>query len=169
MQDKIFFHNLRFYAYHGVFRHEEIRGQYFELDLELSCNLQKSGCTGQLSDSIDYGEVYHLVKTIVTEQRFALLEALGEHLCAQILEQFSPIQNVMLRLRKPEAPLEGGILSIDAAESIEENKGAAEPELRQELDQELRNTPWNCGLFGPGGSVGIELHRSRPLSQEPRK
>ena len=108
--DKIFFRNLRFYGYHGVFQHEKLRGQYFELDVELGCELQSAGRSGQLGNSIDYGALYQFVKMVVTEQRFSLLEELGEYLCEQILEQFTKAESIVLRLRKPEAPLENGII-----------------------------------------------------------
>ena len=139
--DKIFFQNLRFYGYHGVFRHEELRGQYFELDLELACDLRLAGHSGQTAPSIDYARIYQLVKTIVTERCFGLLEALGECLCTEILASFPKIENVMLRLRKPEAPLEGGIVADQLLDAVV--------------------PPWKPGLFGPGGGVGIELQRSR--------
>ncbi len=143
--DKIFFQNLRFYGYHGVFQHEKLRGQYFELDIELSCELESAGRSGQIESSIDYCALYQFVKMIVTERNFNLLEELGNYICEKILERFTKVENIILRLRKPEAPLENGIIS----------------------DQILAETmfcclpPWKLGYFGSGGSVGIELHRSR--------
>ncbi|WGK70141.1 dihydroneopterin aldolase [Candidatus Haliotispira prima] len=145
MADKIFFQKLRFYAYHGIFLHERLRGQYFELDLEVSCDLSPAGSSGRLEDSVDYSRLYQLVKAVVTGRCFSLLETLGSCICREILEQFGTVREVTLRLYKPEAPLEGGLI---ADELLDEEKTGA---LAQ----------WNHGLFGPGGSVGIELRRQR--------
>lgn len=142
--DKIFFDRLRFYGYHGVFAHEALRGQHFEIDLELGCDLLCAAQSDNLGESSDYGEIYALVKQIVTTRRFALLEGLGGCICEEIFARFPKIEQIVLRLRKPEAPLEGGVLADEAAASGK----AALP-------------PWNGGQFAPGGSLGIELRRTR--------
>ena len=150
--DKIFFERLRFYGHHGVFAHETLRGQHFELDLELGCDLLRAAQTDSLSESSDYGEIYALVKQIVTTRRFALLEGLGGCICEEIFARFPKIEQIFLRLRKPEAPLEGGVLA-DAA--IERGQTGL-PLL----------PPWEMGQFAPGGSLGIELRRTRSQSSQ---
>ena len=145
--DKIFFKRLRFYGYHGVFAHEIMRGQHFEIDLELGCDLLRVAQTDSLSESSDYGEIYVLIKEIVTTRRFAMLEALGGCICEEIFAHFPKIEEILLRLRKPDAPLEGGLLPDEAAK---ESKTAL--------------PDWEVGQFASGGSLGIELHRTRGQS-----
>ncbi len=169
-KDKIFFDRLRFYAYHGIFRHEELRGQHFELDLELCCDLSRAGQSGLLQDSIDYGQLYQLVKTIIRGRRFPILEQLGSCICTEILQQFPVATEVILRLRKPEAPLEGGLIpdeELGQGGGIIAKRNCAS-QLREgsstALPDKLPN--WNSGFFGPGGSVGIELRRRRESTDE---
>ena len=157
--DKIIFSNLRFWGWHGAFRHEQLRGQYFELDLELSCDLLPAGLSDRLEDGTDYGRLYDCVKAVVCERRFHLLEALGDCICREVLERFPSILAMRLRLRKPQAPLEGGILPDEYWDMPN-----ASWSVKAEPGDQSASAPipaWNSGAFGPGGSVGIEIFRRR--------
>jgi dihydroneopterin aldolase len=105
--DKIIMKNLVFYGYHGVLKEEKILGQKFYIDIELYLPLQKSGITDKVEDTVNYAEVYALVKKIVTEKRFNLMEALGEEIIQSILKKFNKVCEIRICIRKPEAPVDG--------------------------------------------------------------
>lgn len=107
--DKILIHGLKFFAFHGVYDFEAEQGQEFFLDLELFTSLRKAGDSDELTDSIDYGLLYNKILEWQAEHRFQLLEALAKHLCQRIFSHDLRITAVKLRLRKPQAPVEGSI------------------------------------------------------------
>jgi len=108
--DKILLQNMMFYGFHGVYEYEREQGQRFYVDVELKADLQKSGHTDALNDTVDYTALYSRIKEIVENHRFQLLEALGTHIAEVILAIGSGIvSEVTVRIRKPAVPIAGQI------------------------------------------------------------
>lgn len=105
--DKIILKDLGFYGYHGVFEEEKKLGQKFFIDIKLYGDFREAGKNDDLSKSVHYGEVYELVKTIVEDRSYDLLEALAENICKEVLESFDLVEKIKLRVKKPEAPVAG--------------------------------------------------------------
>ncbi|OHW62089.1 dihydroneopterin aldolase [Andreesenia angusta] len=105
--DKIIMKNLAFYGYHGAMAEENVLGQKFYFDLELLCDIENAGKTDDVLDTVHYGEVYETVKSVVEKERYNLIEALGENITSRILEKFSKVQEIVLLIKKPEAPVPG--------------------------------------------------------------
>lgn len=105
--DKIIMENMAFYGYHGVLEEEKKLGQKFFIDAHLFLSLKKAGETDDLTYSVSYAEVYESIKKIVEEERYNLLEALGERISNEILLSYSMIEKVFVRIKKPEAPVAG--------------------------------------------------------------
>ncbi len=105
--DKITMKNLGFYGYHGVLAEEKSLGQKFFIDIELYTDLKEAGMTDCLEKTVNYGEVYELVKNIVENRQYDLIEALGENIAKDILKDFILVEEVLVVVRKPEAPIAG--------------------------------------------------------------
>lgn len=105
-RDAIHLRGLRFYAYHGVMNEENVLGQQFIVDVDLYKNLEKAGSSDQVGDTINYAEVYQLIKRIVIGERFQLLERLAEEIASQILQSFS-CEAIRVEVHKPQAPIPG--------------------------------------------------------------
>jgi dihydroneopterin aldolase len=105
--DKIIMENMRFYGYHGVIEEEKLLGQHFFVDAELYLPLRKAGASDDLNDTVNYAAVYDRIRDIVTGERYNLLEALAERICAEVLKGHPMIEKIVLRIRKPEAPIHG--------------------------------------------------------------
>lgn len=105
--DKIIMKNLAFYGYHGAMSEENILGQKFFIDLILHANLKDAGESDSVSDTIHYGEAYLVVKDIVENQRFMLIEKLAQEICETLLKKFAKIIEVEISVKKPEAPVPG--------------------------------------------------------------
>ncbi|SHG96566.1 dihydroneopterin aldolase [Tepidibacter thalassicus] len=103
--DKIILNNLGFYGYHGVFKEENVLGQKFFIDIELYLDLKKAGQTDDVSKSVSYADVYELVKNICENKRYNLLEALAENISKEIFSSFVLVEEIMVRVKKPEAPV----------------------------------------------------------------
>lgn len=105
--DKIVMKSLAFFGYHGVMEEEEKLGQKFFIDIELYTDLNKAGQSDKVDDTVHYGEVYCVVKDIVENKRFKLIEALADNIAESILNDFTPVQGINVVVRKPEAPVPG--------------------------------------------------------------
>lgn len=105
--DKIIMKNLAFFGYHGVLKEENVLGQKFFVDIDLYTDLKRAGISDEVTDTVHYGEVYNMVKDIVENKRFKLLEALAENIAATVLDSFSLVNEISVKIRKPEAPVNG--------------------------------------------------------------
>jgi len=112
MKDHIRLVGLTFYGYHGVTTAEKETGRVFEVDCELEVDLAEAGQSDKLTDTVDYGEVYNLIKQTVEGTAFSLIEALASELASIILDKF-PVYRVTLHVRKLHPPLAGYVKYIE--------------------------------------------------------
>lgn len=105
--DKIIMQHMGFYGFHGVLEEEKTIGQKFFVDLEMSVDLSEAGKSDQVDHTVSYADVYDDVKYFVESARYNLIEALGENICNMILAKYSQVHEVMVRIKKPEAPVRG--------------------------------------------------------------
>lgn len=99
--------NMEFYGCHGVFKEEKKLGQKFFIDAVLYLPLKKAGQTDNIGFTTDYGSVYEVIKKIVTKEHFTLLEGLAEQICREIFALCPLVEKILLRIKKPEAPVAG--------------------------------------------------------------
>lgn len=112
--DRIIMRGLEFYGYHGVLPEEHRLGQRFLVDVELQVELQAAGRADDLRLTIDYGEVYRQIKSVVEGPPLSLIEAVAERIAATLLG-WPPVSSVVVRVHKPGAPIPGpfGMISVE--------------------------------------------------------
>ena len=104
--DKIVARGLSFYGCHGVLPQEKTEPQQFIIDLELWLDLLPAAINDDINLTVDYGQLYHLVKRMVENEKYNLIETLAENITRQILEEY-PIKAVEIAVYKPQAPVKG--------------------------------------------------------------
>ena len=85
--DKIEIRDLEIFANHGVFPEETALGQKFVVSAVMYTETRPAGLTDDLSASINYGEVSHMITKFTKEHTYKLLEALAENLCQMLLQE----------------------------------------------------------------------------------
>lgn len=110
--DKIILNGCRFYGFHGAFKEEQVLGQIFVVDCQLSLDLQKVSVTDNLEDTVHYGMVFDCIKNQVENHKYALIERLAGAIMADLFEQFPPIQAIRLRITKENPPIAGHYKSV---------------------------------------------------------
>ncbi|MGM9986981.1 MAG: dihydroneopterin aldolase [Bacillaceae bacterium] len=110
--DRIYVNEMLFYGYHGVFPEENKLGQRFIVDIVASLSLRKAGESDDLNHSVNYGELYQLSQKIVEGKPVQLIETLGERIAAQILEDYPAIEEVTVKITKPDPPIPGYYRSV---------------------------------------------------------
>jgi dihydroneopterin aldolase len=93
-----------FYGYHGVFPEENKLGQQFYVDVELELPLKLAGSTDELEHTVNYAEVYYAVQSIVEGKSFRLIEALAENIASTLLQTYTSINEIKVRVIKPHPP-----------------------------------------------------------------
>lgn len=109
---KLTLNNMIFYGYHGVYGEERKLGQLIAVDVEMVSDLSKAGLQDDLRLTVNYVEVYDLVKAIVEKEQFKLIEGIAFAILTQLTKEYQ-LKRIVVRVRKPHPPI-GGLM--DAAE-----------------------------------------------------
>lgn len=149
--DKICIDELKIFAYHGVFEHENINGQNFFVNAVLYVDTEKAGMTDDLAVSVDYGSVCQLINRVMTENTSKLIETAAQNVAEAILLEYELVDSVDIEVRKPEAPIdmEFGAVSVkihrgwhDVLVAVGSNMGERQEYIEKGL-AELENSRYN--------------------------
>lgn len=105
--DKIILNNMRFRSFSGVLESEKKEGQLFVVTLTLEIPFIKGCRTDDLHDTVDYSRVFSMVKALIEENSFDLIEYMAEKVIALVLRNFSDVEAVTAEISKPTAPIDG--------------------------------------------------------------
>ena len=98
--------NMKFYAYHGCFEEERVIGTSFSVSIWLETDTQKAEITDEVSDTVDYSQVYALIKEQMSIPSH-LLEHVGRRIINAVKEKFKEITEVKLKISKLNPPVGG--------------------------------------------------------------
>ena len=118
--DKLRLSGLSFFGHHGVLQAERKLGQRIELDVELHGDFTNCVSHDSLGEALDYTKVYDVVKEVVEQRSFKLLEALAGAVATELLGKFT-VQKVIVRVRKPNVPFSASLSNVEV--EIERNRG----------------------------------------------
>ena len=127
MTDTVFLERMQFYGYHGHNPEERTLGQRFEVDVALETSTIAAGLSDDLADTVNYSAVFKACRQIVEGEPKKLIEALAETIAQQLLATEPRASAVCVTIRKPQAPLKGGIFGA-AGVSIRREREAIERE-----------------------------------------
>ena len=106
MSDRILVRGLRLWAHVGVLDHERQLGQWFELDLELCCDLATAADGDDLSATLDYSRAIMALQQQARTIRCLTLEHWSDRILFLLEELYGPVP-ISLELRKCQAPVPG--------------------------------------------------------------
>ncbi len=84
-----------------------MRGGGVGSDRVLELDTSEGGHTDGYSRTVWYGSVDQSVRDIAENQRFKLIEALGEAIAERVLDDYPLLDAVEIEIRKPSAPVAG--------------------------------------------------------------
>jgi len=113
--DRLSLLGMRFEARHGVLDWEKETPQPFEVDVVLHADLESAAQRDNLAATADYAALNGLVRDIVTERSFDLIEALAGAITRAVLVATDPtvVGAVEVRVRKPKAPIDGAFDTVE--------------------------------------------------------
>jgi dihydroneopterin aldolase len=103
---KIELKNLAFFARHGVLEEEARLGQRFKVDVLLSLVDGLEFAEDSPEQTVNYVEVYAVVKEVFEGFRFNLIERCAEVVATEILERFEKAVEVTVKVKKPAVPVD---------------------------------------------------------------
>ena len=113
MSDYIRLQGMEFYGYHGALAAEKELGQRFIVDLALLMDLKAAGVSDDLGKTINYAEVYEVVKEVVTGPSYDLIEAVAEEIADRLLKEYQPLESIVVVIKKPEVPIAGVLKNVE--------------------------------------------------------
>ena len=115
--DRLSLLGMRFEGRHGVLPEEKVRPQPFEVDLVLHADLSPAAESDRLDATVDYASLFALVRSIVEDRSFDLIEALAGAIARAALGATDPalVDRIEVRVRKPKAPIDGTFDTVEVA------------------------------------------------------
>lgn len=111
---RIMMKGMIFHGYTGVLPEEKTLGQRFVLDVTMEMDDNKASYTDCLEDSVSYADVFELIRGIMSDRRFNLIERLAGYIADAIIENWQLIRSVEVCVSKPQAPINGSFDTMQA-------------------------------------------------------
>ncbi len=119
-QSIICLHEVKFYAHHGVSEQEQLVGNHFKINLELTIDISAALDSDNVSDTVSYADVYEVLK-----EQMSIPSKLLEHVSGRIQKAlytaFPKVQGIMLELIKCTPPM--GADTLGASVKIKSTRG----------------------------------------------
>lgn len=105
-QDRLLLEGMEFFGYHGDIEAERSLGGRYSVDVALSADLRAAGRSDSIDDTIDYVRCFQVVRDIVENRQYRLLEALAEAIAQALLGEHARARRVQVRVAK-QPPVRG--------------------------------------------------------------
>ncbi|MCL1827783.1 MAG: dihydroneopterin aldolase [Candidatus Cloacimonetes bacterium] len=109
---KIHLNNMLFYGFHGVFPEERKLGQKFNVSMTIYTDDAFDTEIKELKDTADYTAIYAVIKNIMENRQFHLLEDCANTIITDILNDFSLVIGVKVIIEKPGVPMQANLSSV---------------------------------------------------------
>jgi dihydroneopterin aldolase len=106
-RDLLVLEGMSFYGYHGETEAERTLGNRFYVDLEIRMDLSRAGDSDDIADTLDYAHTFTLVREVVEDQQYSLIETVAARVAARILAE-PGVESVRVRVGK-QPPIPGAI------------------------------------------------------------
>lgn len=108
---KIQVNNIKLYAYHGCLEEEAKIGSEYRVDLEVRADLTKSSISDELSDTVDYVHLNHIVKEEMAI-RSKLLEEVARRILDRMMDELVMIKRATVSVAKINPPIGGNVEEV---------------------------------------------------------
>jgi len=110
---KVHLKELVFYGYHGTAPEERTLGQRFVVNFTFETAQKHDQEISHLSDTVDYTKVFEIIRHIIEEHTFHLLENCANMILDEVFEKFDAIMMANVKIKKPSVPIKA---TLDAVE-----------------------------------------------------
>ena len=111
MKGVISINNIRLYAYHGCLEEEAKIGGNYVIDLIIHADYSDASKNDDLSQTVDYCEVFEIVKQEM-KIKSKLIEHASQRIASALKAKISKIEKVEVKLTKIAPPVNGDLGSV---------------------------------------------------------
>jgi len=108
---KIQVNNIKLYAYHGCLEEEAKIGSWYKVAIEVEADLSISSLTDELSDTVDYVHLNHIVKEEMAI-RAKLLEEVANRILNRMFLELQMIDKATVSVAKINPPIGGNVQEV---------------------------------------------------------
>lgn len=105
---KLELENMIFYSRHGCFHEEQLLGNKFIVDFSAESDISKAAESDDLNDSVDYQEIYKVIKEEMAIPS-KLLENVAGRIINRIKDEFPSLSSGVISIKKTAPPIGGEI------------------------------------------------------------
>ena len=98
--------NMEFYAFHGCFSEESEIGTRFRVNLRYEVDTSRAQMSDNIEDTVSYLDVYQTVKRQMMQPSH-LLEHVADRIVSAVLDEYTPVESVCVKISKLNPPLGG--------------------------------------------------------------
>ncbi|MBN2461595.1 MAG: dihydroneopterin aldolase [Candidatus Cloacimonetes bacterium] len=110
---KINLHEMVFYGHHGVHPEERKLGQRFIVNFSYETDPVHDREIKHFDDTVDYTQVFDIIKGVIENREFYLLESCTNAILDTIMTTFPKIIRAVIRIKKPSVPIKGSLDSVE--------------------------------------------------------
>jgi 7,8-dihydroneopterin aldolase/epimerase/oxygenase len=110
---KIKLNRMVFYGHHGVHPEERKLGQRFVVDFCFETDSKHDETIEHIEDTIDYTQVFDIIKDVLENKEFMLLENCGNTILSTVMSSFPRIEYCTVNIQKPSVPIKGSLESVE--------------------------------------------------------
>lgn len=95
---------IKLHAYHGVLPQEQLTGNDYIIDTKIGYDISQAMVTDDVKDTLNYAEVYDIIQEEM-RQNSRLIEHVAGRIANRLLNKYSYITTIMLRITKCNPPM----------------------------------------------------------------
>ena len=108
---KIHLESIQLYAYHGCLHEESLIGSNYSVDVMMVTDFTLAANTDDLSQTIDYCEVFNIVKEEMAI-RANLLENVAARIVKRLKNELKDLYKVTITITKLNPPMNGNVKGV---------------------------------------------------------
>jgi 7,8-dihydroneopterin aldolase/epimerase/oxygenase len=126
---------MKFYAFHGYYRQEQLIGTEFLVDVYVEVNITKAANSDQLIDTVNYETIYRIAKAEMSKKS-KLIENVAERIIFKIKSFYANIEGLKVRISKLNPPLGNPVARtfIEMNENYRKHCGKCNKEILVQSD-----------------------------------
>lgn len=98
--------DMEFIACHGVLAEEKVTPQKFIIDVRIETDqIIAAAHTDHLDDALNYVGIYEIIKRIMMDEQYDLIETIAMKISTEIVEKYSSIISVDAKVTKEKPPI----------------------------------------------------------------
>ena len=108
---KVLVENIRVYAHHGCLKEETLIGSEYRVDVSVSVDLSTASLSDNLSDTVDYVHINHIVKEEMKVPS-KLLEHVAQKILNRVLLELKTVSKTRVSISKLNPPIGGDVEKV---------------------------------------------------------